>query len=278
MVTERFKIHRAFASIMDYTQNPKIGSAPQFTFDATSRIRTYKSLIELLKAQYGTKKLQREYEPSSRPQGLLIGGAAVAASAMAAAQTPGEYSLPREAMIYLVENRRNESGDNLLKVDVTRNQLSKDKNGKDDQYKTYSALVKKYEEKIYQSQQKLRQVYRDAVSKISKLSAFYGGKVANAARKILHDPHKKSGLEGKLFKFPKYEPRRNNYAAERPQYVKSVAGEYKADSSGYNLSETDANYPASARIINFPHRVAEEEHGTASEARQPQSIDDLLAA
>ena len=84
---------------MSYSESPKVGSAPQFTFHAASRIRAYKSLIELLKAQYGTKKVQREYEPSPRPQGLLIGGAAVAASAMAAARTPGEYSLPREAMI-----------------------------------------------------------------------------------------------------------------------------------------------------------------------------------
>ena len=73
---------------MDYSDSPKIGSAPQL--------------------QYSSRKVQRGYEPSSRPQGLLIGGLAIAASAMAADSTPESYSLPREAMPYLPENKRNQ--------------------------------------------------------------------------------------------------------------------------------------------------------------------------
>ena len=261
IVTGRFKINCAFAILMDYTNNPKIGSASQFAFDSLSRIKNYQNLIELLRAQYSSKKVQREYEPSSRPQGLLIGGPAVAASAMAAAQIPERYSLAREALPYLAENRRNGTGDNLLKVDVARNQLSKDKNGKDDQYKTYRAMAKKYEEKIYQSQQKLRQVYRDAVSKITKLSAFYGEKVANAARKALYNPNKKFGLERRIKKLANYlNVNIRGYASERPQYAALTVGKYNETLKDGEPSQLDADYTGRGKLLIFPnHQIIHEQ-------------------
>lgn len=278
MVTEKFKFNCTFTVLMDYTNNPKTGSAPQFAFDSVSKIRHYLNLIELLRAQYSSNKIRREYEPGSRPQGLLIGSPAVAASVMAASQTPEKYSLARESLPYLAENRRNGTGDNLLKVDVARNQLSKDNKGKDDMYKTYQAMAKKYEARLYQSQQKLRQVYRDAVSKISKLSVFYGGKVANAARKIFYNPHKKSGLEGRIKKFSNYfRGNANGYNNYKPKYLTLTVGKYDETPHYGDSSQVDANYTGRGRLLIFPNHQNPNE-SISVVFQQPQSIDDLLNA
>ena len=218
---------------MNYAESPKLGSAPQFTFDL-SKMKTYKAIIEWLKLQYSNRKVQREYEPSSRPQGLLIGGAAVAASAMAAAQTSGEYSLAREALPYLPENRRNETGDNMLKVEVPGNQLSKDQNKKGDSYGKYNASYKNYQDKIYLARQKLQQIYQDAVSRLGKLSAFYGGRVKSAIRKLPYNPFKRLGLESRMGNVRAYSRQ------TAPVYSLVTRTRYSTQvPSGYNRREKD---------------------------------------
>ena len=68
-------------------------------------------LIEL--KRYFQNTIKKEYEPSPAPP-FVIGGADIAAVAMAASKTPELTSVTQD-MPYLPENKRNETGDNVLK-------------------------------------------------------------------------------------------------------------------------------------------------------------------
>ena len=142
---------------------------------------------------------------------------------MAAASTPETYSLPREAMPYLPENRRNQTGDNMLKVEVPGKQLSKDPNKKDDSYSKYGAYGKKYAIGNYLSREKLNQIYQETKARLGKLGVFYSGKVTNAARKISYNPFRKFGLESRV---GIKNPPKNVYEFRKPEYIRTVPQNY----------------------------------------------------
>ena len=190
---------------------------------------TYQNIFVGLE-KYLQKKLKRDYEPSpSAP--FVIGGADIAAIAMAASKTPELYSVAKESMPHLPENRRNETGDNLLKNDKPQagtTDKSKTADNNSNPYGAYGQIYEKYKDKLYGIKSRLQQIYRDSIEKLSKLRSLNEGKVSNALKRIPYNPLKKSNL---VEKFSTY-LRSKKYQSDRPKYIGRVPITYNKQEEG----------------------------------------------
>jgi hypothetical protein len=136
----------------------------------------YKKLEQTFAEKYRRNQIKREYEGKPTIEGLIIGGVGIAASAIAASKQPEIYDPTREVMPSLQENQRNETGDNMLKVEVPKTQAfggkPNDKKGKNDPYNAYGKAYKKYDDKTYGARASMQKLYMDFVEKLSQLGKF----------------------------------------------------------------------------------------------------------
>ena len=200
-------------------------------------IQTYQTIFTGLE-KYLQKKLKRDYELSpSAP--FVIGGADIAAIAMAASQTSELYSVAKEAMPHLPENRRNETGDNLSKNDKPQagtTDKSKTTENNSNPYGAYGQIYEKYKDKLYGIKSRLQQIYRDSIEKLSKLRSLNEGKVSNALKRIPYNPLKKTNLTEKVEKFSRY-LRSKKYQADRPKYIGGLPITYNKQQEEGDLEE-----------------------------------------
>ena len=200
-------------------------------------ISTYQTLFTGFQ-KYLQKKLKRDYEPSQSTQ-FVIGEAGIAAIAMAASKTPELYSVAKEAMTHLPENRRNEIGDNLLKNDKSQAgtaDKSKTTDNNPNPYVAYGKIYEKHEDKIYGIKSRLQQIYRDSNEKLGKLKRLYEDKISNALKRIPYNPLKKSNLTEKVEQFLRY-LKSKKYQSNRPKYMGRVPITYNKQEEESGLEE-----------------------------------------
>ena len=187
----------------------------------------YKNIFHEIK-NYIQNRFKKVYEPNPAPP-FVIGGADIAALAMAASKTTELYSVAKESITHLPENKRDKTGDNLLKNDETQagtTDKSKTADNKANPNGTYGQIYKKYKGKLYGINSQLHQIYRNSIEKLSNLKRLYEGKVSSTLKRIPYNSLKKSGLTNKVEKLSRYLKNRIHYQVDRPTYIGRVPIKY----------------------------------------------------
>src|SRR3989338_9732434 len=181
---------RAAAPLLPYNHplvkvdgNNKKGRGADMT---RSQLEVFEYLLRNLRSIRGNENLINS----------TAGANGIAAIAMAASRQSEAYSVARESMPYLPENRRDELA--LRSQETTSLQNKNSYNG-------YQRLYEKYTKLIYGAKSKAREAYKNSIEKaFKKLRSVYQGKNSSNLRRVPYNPFKSSGLSGKVTDTSKY--------------------------------------------------------------------------
>ena len=178
--------------------------------------------LEMYKGRF-QDKLKRDYAPSPPPEGLIIGGKAIAAIAVAAGKDTEIYSVAREAMPYIAELRREEVLIRPQSVSNQGNAFKKKKEG-NKSYREYGQLYQKYDESLHTAKSKIKEVYGDIIERAFRKLRVYQGNNNQDFKKESYNPFRKSGLNGRVVQLLAYPmTKRVMYPVnERPKYIRAT--------------------------------------------------------
>lgn len=193
-------------------------------------MKDIRKLTEELYNRLGViQHIKRQYEPTPPPEGLIIGGRAIAALAMSAGKYASAYLMP-ELLPYAAERKRkviaaNPKDTSSLNVHPFEKSTVKTR----DNYTKYGQFYKY----LKNLPEKANRTYNEAIAAFKKLRArSYQRNDSPNISKIPYNTFKKSSLSASVLHFLRYLRTLSYSVTQKPDYDKGIRVTNKREDIG----------------------------------------------